>query len=294
VLSDQQYDDLIETRARRPEAVAEAARSRKPRDQMDTGRGLLLIAADHAARGVVGTEENPTALASRRDLLGRLVVAMDHQAVDGIIATADVIEELLLLRALDDKIVIGSMNRSGLAGSAWEMDDRFNCYDPPGLLDSRLDGGKMLLRIDMKDPASNATIVACGENVTRLARSQLISLVEPLPSVRLGGRSQPTADPEAMARAVSVASGLGATSAYTWLQLPPIGDLERSLGASSLPTLMQGGDPNRNPDLTLRRWEEGLRLPQVRGLIAGRNILYPTGRQMGEILTIAGELVHRV
>jgi hypothetical protein len=57
---------------------------------------------------------------------------------------------------------------------------------------------------------------------------------------------------------------------------------------------MQGGDPNRNPDLTLRRWEEGLRLPQVRGLVAGRNILYPTGRQMGEILTIAGELVHRL
>ena len=83
MLSDQQYDDLIETRARRPEAVAEAARSRKPRDQMDTGRGLLLIAADHAARGVVGTEENPTALASRRYLLGRLFVAMGHQAVDG-------------------------------------------------------------------------------------------------------------------------------------------------------------------------------------------------------------------
>ena len=294
MLSDQQYGDLVETRARRPEAVAEAARSRKPRDQLDTGHGLLLIAADHTARGVVGTQENPTALGSRRELLGRLLVALDHPAVDGIVATADVIEELLLLRALDDKIVIGSMNRSGLAGSAWEMDDRFNCYDPRGLIDSKLDGGKMLLRIDMKDPASNDTIAACGENVTNMARSRLMSLVEPLASVRVGGRSQSTADPEAMVRAVSVASGLGATSAYTWLQLPPIGDLKRILGASSLPTLMQGGDPSRNPDLTYQRWEQGLALPQVRGLVVGRAILYPSGQQMGEMLTIAGELMHKV
>ena len=293
MLSDQQYGDLIETRARRPEAIAEAARSRKPREQVDAGDGVFLISADHTARGVVGTDKNPTSFGSRRDLLGRLLTALNHPVVDGVIATADIIEELLLLRALDDKIVIGSMNRSGLAGSAWEMDDRFNCYDPRGLLDSKLDGGKMLLRIDMKDPASNQTIAACGENVTSLARSRLLSLVEPLPSVRVGGRSQSTTDPEAMVRAVSVASGLGATSAYTWLQIPPIGDLERVLAASSLPALMQAGDPNRNPDLTYQRWQQGLALAQVRGLVAGRGILYPSGQPMGQILDIAGELMHK-
>lgn len=291
MVSDQQYEDLIETRARYPEAVAEAARGRKPREQIDAGKGLLLLAADHAARGVVGNDENPTAFASRRGLLDRLLGALDHQAVDGIIATADVIEELLLLRALDDKLVIGSMNRSGLAGSAWEMDDRFNCFDPRGLLDSKLDGGKMLLRIDMNDAASNATIAACGENVTSLARSRLVSLVEPLPAVRSGGRSQSTADPEAMVRAVSVASGLGATSAYTWLQLPPVGDLERILAASSLPSLMQSGDPGRNPDQTFQRWEQGLGLTQIRGLVAGRAVLYPSNLQTDEFLTVAGRLM---
>lgn len=291
MLSDQQYGDLIETRARHPEAIAEAARSRKPREQIDSGHGLLLIAADHTARGVVGTDDNPTSLASRADLLDRLLGALDHPAVDGIIGTADIVEELLLLRALDDKVVIGSMNRSGLAGSAWEMDDRFNCFDPRGLLDMGLDGGKMLLRIDMKDPASNATINACGEAVTDLARSRLLSLVEPLPAVRLGGRSQSTADPEAMVRAVSVASGLGSSSAYTWLQLPPIGDLERVLAASSLPSLMQAGNPNGNPDATYQRWERGLQLRQVRGLVAGRAILYPTAQQTGEILDIASRLI---
>ncbi len=294
MVSDQQYGDLIETRARYPEAVAEAARSRKPREQIDNGQGLLLIAADHTARGVVGTDDDPTSLASRRELLDRLSGALEHPAVDGVIATADVVEELLLLRALDDKVVIGSMNRSGLAGSACEMDDRFNCYDPRGLLDSKLDGGKMLLRIDMKDPASNTTITACGDSVTSLARSRLLSLVEPLPAVRLGGRSQSTADPEAMVRAVSVASGLGASSAYTWLQLPPIGDLERVLAASTLPSLVQGGDPNRNPDATYQRWEQGLRLPQVRGLVAGRAILYPTGQPTTEILDIASRLMGKV
>lgn len=293
MLSEQQYGDLVETRARRPEAVAEAARSRKPREQIDTGQKLLLLTADHTARGVVGTHENPTAYGYRRDLLGRLLTALDHPTVDGIIATADVIEELLLLRALDDKIVIGSMNRSGLAGSAWEMDDRFNCYDPRGLLDSKLDGGKMLLRIDMKDPASNDTIAACGDNVTSLARSRLMALVEPLPAIRVGGRSQSTADPEAMVRAVSVAAGLGATSAYTWLQVPPFGELDRVLAATSLPALLQSGNPNRNPDLIYQQWEKGLALPQVRGLVAGRSILY-SDQPMSEILNIAGRFMHKV
>jgi hypothetical protein len=36
-----------------------------------------------------------------------------------------VLEDLLLLRRLDGKVAIGSMNRGGLAGTVFEIDDRF-------------------------------------------------------------------------------------------------------------------------------------------------------------------------
>ena len=52
--------------------------------------------------------------------------------MNGVLGTPDVLEDLLLLGALDDKVVIGSMNRGGLAGTAFEIDDRFTAYDARG------------------------------------------------------------------------------------------------------------------------------------------------------------------
>ena len=55
-------------------------------------------------------------MADRAELLDRLSVALSRPGVDGVLGTADIIEDLLLLGALEGKVVIGSMNRGGLAG----------------------------------------------------------------------------------------------------------------------------------------------------------------------------------
>src|SRR5690349_13337638 len=106
---------LVRTRALRPEAVAEAAAIRRRRPSLlgDAGR-LMLIAADHPARAALGVRGRPTAMASRVDLLDRLQVALARPGVDGVLGTPDVLEDLLLLGALDGKVVVGSMNRGGL------------------------------------------------------------------------------------------------------------------------------------------------------------------------------------
>ena len=77
------------------------------------------------------------AMADRRSLLARLVEALQHPDVDGVLGTPDVVEELLLLGALEDKVVIGSMNRGGLDGATWTMDDRFTGYDAASIADVR-------------------------------------------------------------------------------------------------------------------------------------------------------------
>ena len=96
-------------------------------------------------------------------------MALSRPGVDGVLGTADVLEDLLLLGALDGKIVIGSMNRGGLAETVFELDDRFTGYDAASIAAMGFDGGKMLLRIDPDDPATAATMQACARAVSDLA-----------------------------------------------------------------------------------------------------------------------------
>ena len=89
---------------------------------------MLLVAADHPARGALGVRGAGAAMASRSDLLDRLVTALERPGVDGVLGTPDVLDDLLLLGALDGKVAIGSMNRGGLQGASFELDDRFTAY----------------------------------------------------------------------------------------------------------------------------------------------------------------------
>jgi hypothetical protein len=236
---------------------------------------VFLVAADHPARGVLRAGADRDAMRDRAVLLERLCVALARPGVDGVVGTADIVEDLLLLGALDGKVVIGSMNRGGLAGSVFEMDDRFTGYDAAGIEAMGLDGGKMLLRIDRGDQATVATMQASAQAVDGLAQRRLMALVEPFISYRQDGTVHNDLSPDAVATSVAIASGLGRTSAYTWLKLPVVDDMARVLAASTLPTLLLGGEVPDDPEATYARWEGALRHPTVRGLVIGRTVLYP-------------------
>lgn len=283
---------ITEVRARRPGAIGAAAvtRVRRPSPLGPSGR-LMLIAADHPARGAFAAGDRPLAMADRADLLHRVCVALERPGVDGVLAAPDVVEDLLLLGALDDKVVIGSMNRGGLAGSAFEIDDRFTAYDPDAIAELRLDGGKMLLRVDDDDPATARTLEACGRAVTGLARRRVLAMVEPFVCRREGGRVRNVLTPEAMTRAIAIASGLGATSAYTWLKVPVVDDMERVMAASTLPALLLGGEVAADRDAALVRWRKALTLPTVRGIVAGRTLLYPPDDDVAAAVDAAVEVL---
>src|SRR5512133_2482333 len=158
-LPDDRWKELLRLRATRPEAVADAyAHRRRPARAVGDRGTLFLVAADHPARGALGVPGDPLGMADRRDLLRRLLIALEHPGVDGLLGSPDVVEELLLLGALEGKVVIGSMNRGGLYGASWTMDDRFTGYDAGGIADFGLEGGKMLLRIDDRDPSTAGTL----------------------------------------------------------------------------------------------------------------------------------------
>ncbi|GIF69120.1 aldolase [Asanoa ishikariensis] len=268
--------ELVRTRAEEPERLAATAAARRRRPLLgDRGR-LMLIAADHPARGNLAVGKRSMAMADRIDLLDRLQVALSRPGVDGVLATPDVIEDLLLLDGLDGKVVIGSMNRGGIPGTAFEIDDRFTAYDADALASGHLDGGKMLLRIDPTDRASADVLQGCAEAVSALAAHRLMAMVEPFWVRRDdAGKAVNDLSPDAVIKSIAVAQALGRTSAYTWLKVPVVADMERVLAASTLPALLLGGDPGEAPDETYAAWQKALRLPTVRGLVVGRTLLYP-------------------
>lgn len=285
------FKRLREMRAHHPGAVAEAAAARDRRALLRRDGRLMIVAADHPARGALGVRGVADAMADRYDLLRRLAITLERPGVDGVLGTPDVIEDLLLLGALDGKIVIGSMNRGGLQGAAFELDDRFTGYDAATIAAMGFDGGKMLARIDLGDAGSVATLEACGRAVTELAARGLMAMIEPFLCCRAGGRVVNDLSAAAVRKSVAVVSGLGATSAYTWLKLPVVDDMDVVMAATTLPTLLLGGDPSGDPEHTYTQWKRALELPGVRGLVVGRALLYPPDDDVAAAVDAAVSLV---
>lgn len=251
----------------------------------------MVIACDHPARGALGAGSEPMAMASREELLQRCVAALSRPGVNGFLGTADLVEDLSLLGALDGKLVWGSMNRVGLQGSSFEMDDRFNCFDARGVEESGLDGGKMLTRINYSDTRTAPTLEACSRAIDELAERRLVAMVEPFISTWDDGRIHNDLSADAVIRSIAIASGLGRTSAYTWLKLPCVEDMERVMQSTTLPSLILGGEVSKDPDGARASWGRALALPNVRGLVIGRSLLYPPDDDVEAAVDNAVELL---
>lgn len=283
--------ELTTRRLADPESLRRAVTGRTPFPGSYADQQLLIIAADHPARGALAAGGDPHAMADRADLLDRIETALGRPGVHGFLGTADTIEDLALRGALAGKVVFGSMNRAGLAGAIFELDDRFTGYDAAGVAEHRLDGGKMLLRIDRSNPHSLETLAACARAVDDLAAAKRIAMVEPFMSHRVDGHLRNDLTPDAMITAISIASGLGRTSAYTWLKLPVVPEMERVMAATTLPSLILGGEVQRDQDAALAGWQQALTLPAVRGLVIGRSLLYPPGDDVAATVDAAVSLL---
>ncbi|MEI5010637.1 deoxyribose-phosphate aldolase [Streptomyces sp. NPDC058423] len=273
--------DLVRIRVRHPEAVAEAAARRRRRPLVGSSGRLMIIAADHPARGALAVGDQRYAMANRLGLLERLCTALERPGVDGVLATADILEDLLLLGALDDKVVMGSMNRGGLAGAAFELDDRFTGYRAEDVARLGFDAGKLLLRIDYDDPGSLATLHSTARAIDEMAAHRLPVFVEPFICRRVDGVLRNDLSAEAVTRSIAIASGLAGTSAYTWLKIPVTenpDDMARVMETSTLPAVLLGGDVGDTAGgqaAAYEKWRGALRLPTVQGLVVGRSLLYP-------------------
>lgn len=283
---------IREQRATQPETVAGRLGERTRRPFLRGDGRLLIIAADHTARGVFSAGLQADVMADREGLLERLLVALSRPGVDGVLGTADILEDLALLGALDGKLAIGAVNRGGLAGSTFEIDDRATGYDVDALVRSGLDGGKVLLRICLQDKHTADMLERTARLVDAAAAARLPILIEPFMSSWVDGRLVNHTTAEAVSHVVAIAAGLGGSSAWSWLKIPVVPDMARVMKATTLPTLLLGGDSPSDPARTYATWAEALSLPGVRGLVVGRSLLYPADGNVASHVDIAAGLVH--
>jgi DhnA family fructose-bisphosphate aldolase class Ia len=280
------FHEITEVRVARPRWIEKEARQRRRPRRLTRDGKLVLLAIDHPARGVTAIRSDALAMGDRYQYLARTRRVLDDPGLDGVVATADLLEELLILSHLerreggrgflDGRVLVGSMNRGGLAGTAFEMDDTFTGIGAARLTELRCQGGKMMYRLEPQEAGSGRTILACAQALNDLRREGLAAFLEPLGVARGGGGYEPAKDATTLARQCGIAAGLGDSSSHLWLKLPYGDGFERVCRATTLPILLLGGPARESPAATLKDFASGLEAgPNVRGAIIGRNLLFP-------------------
>ena len=291
-MSDLDFQALRDTRASNPGAIATALKNRQRRELLGVDGKLMIVAADHPARAALGIGHEAMAMANREDLLERLAQALSNPGVDGVLATPDIIDDLALLGLLDNKIVVGSMNRGGLRGASFEMDDRFGSYSIESIVEAGLDFAKTLTRINFHDAGTAETLMATATAVNDAVAAGIPIMLEPFISEWVDGSISNVLTPEAVIQSIAIVSALGGSSAYTWLKIPYVADMARVMESTTLPTLILGGDRAGDMESLYTEWANALTLPGVRGLVVGRSLLYPASGNTGDAIARAVDIVH--
>jgi DhnA family fructose-bisphosphate aldolase class Ia len=131
----------------------------------------VVLAADHRARGVVTIERY-------QDYIDALGAALVH--CDGILASAEPLRTLARAGAIDKRHrTFLSINRTGLAGSAFELDDRL-VASIERVLGEGWSGIKHMTRIDMSDPVTAPALELLGRVLEEASAAGLDALIEPL------------------------------------------------------------------------------------------------------------------
>jgi DhnA family fructose-bisphosphate aldolase class Ia len=280
------FERLTEIRVSSPEVIGKRARTRRRRESIAPDGRLTILACDHPARHVTRVGDNPLAMGDRRDYLARILRIVQSPAVDGVMATPDIVDDLLIadhlqLEAgepsfLDGKVLLGCVNRGGLAGAVFELDDRVTAYTVEGLVEANLDGAKIMFRLDPGNPDSLRTMEYTAQVVTACHARHLPVFLEPLPVARVDGAYRVLKTAADLVRVVGVASALGTSSAGLWLKLPYAEGFAAVARATTLPILLLGGEASGDPAVFLGELREAMAAgSNVRGALVGRNVLYP-------------------
>ncbi len=298
---------LTDFRVKNPDLITQELKKRKRKEELTKDGFLVLLAADHPGRGVIASPDNPIGMADRLEYLGRVLRVVTSPYVDGVMATPDIIEDLVLVdyvfreaglgSFLEDKLLVGSMNRSGISGVVFEMEDRMTSYRVEDLVRYNLDAGKILFRLETGRYSrySIQTLSYAAEEVRKANQYGLPIFIEPLP-VERESENEPyrvIMTVEALVKVINIASAIGGSSARLWIKVPYIEGFNRVARSTTLPILILGGESPGDPTYAIENVSKALAsAPNVRGSLIGRNVLFPGRDDPRAVARAIYEVVH--
>jgi DhnA family fructose-bisphosphate aldolase class Ia/sugar phosphate isomerase/epimerase len=307
-LTEETFAELTELRVQKPNLARDELAQRQRREVLASDGRLVILAADHPARNVTRVGDRPTAMGHRLDYLGRIVRVLVASNIDGLMATSDLIEEVTLANYLakqrgghdflQNKVLIGSMNRTGLAGTEHELMDRTSSYmTGKRIKEMNLDGGKLLWRWvpggERNDRYALETLERVAKAVEELAELNLPAFIEPLPVTKTETGYKTDLSTDNIIRAVGIASGLGFYTGRVWLKIPYCQDFARVAKATTFPILLLGGEATGNPSGTVEDFVRGMGAgPNIRGALVGRNVLFCGDDDPAAIAEAINQVVH--
>jgi DhnA family fructose-bisphosphate aldolase class Ia len=246
------------------------------------GIPALVLAADHRARGVSTIERYA-------DYVRALQEALPH--CDGILATVQPLTDLAAAGAVrPDQRTYLSLNRTGLAGAAFELDDRL-VASVARAADDGWTGVKLMTRIDLDDQHGAAALELLGRVLEDARASRLEALIEPV-MWRQGKMSNATAD---IVLAATIAHDLGAPLLKVPVPEAPAGQarveaVNRVVASVGVPVLFLGGPQDRQgPEGTLEETRD-IMAGGGAGLAMGRAIIQ--GVSPAAMAAQLAEIVH--
>jgi DhnA family fructose-bisphosphate aldolase class Ia len=195
---------------------------------------------------------------------------------------------------LDGKVMIASLNRGGHPNSAWELHDPITGTDAATCRQMKLDGAKMLFRMESGSKDSLKTLMECVQGVSDMSSEKLPIFIEPLPVEKKGDSYGVIKDADLLTELVSITAALGNTSRYVWLKLPYTANFEKVVRATTLPIVILGGGKSSDIKDVLGDLDAALQSGhQVRGAMFGRNLLFPDTIDSRKLSDAIGQLVHQ-
>lgn len=288
------------------ELLKKEGNGRKRRGELTKDGKLVIIAADHPARGIMSSGIDELGLANRMNFIGRILrVICGNSLVDGVMGTPDVLEDLILFNYLtkqhngedflSDRLLIGCMNRLGLKGTVFEMDDGLSAYTTQYAAEMGIDGVKLMFRLDPQSADSRKTIEYCLLAMNECHALNIPVFLEAIAVESKAGKLEETKDIKSLMQAVCIANGISTSSLGTWLKLPYIKEsngltYKDVIAATSYPVLVLGGAASGQPEGLISNVNEAMEAGVSGGLI-GRQILFPghhdpyaVGRAISEVI----------
>jgi DhnA family fructose-bisphosphate aldolase class Ia len=298
------YNEITDVRINERKSLLAHSKKRKRRTSLTKDGKLVILATDHPGRRVTKMRNDPIGMGDRYEYLGRALRVITGEGIDGVMGTTDMIEDLLIVdylhkkksgkSLLDDKVVVGCMNRGGHAGSHFELEDRFTSFSAESIGDLNLDGGKMMYRFHPEDHGALITIDECAKAVTDLSKRDLNVFLEP---ASVEGREQGYAfktDLDTLVKDLSAASALGATSLNMWLKISYNDNFARVARSTTLPILMLGGPAKDSPIDTIASFAKGMKAAHnVRGAMVGRNITFVQNDDPQAVAVALANVIHK-